>query len=231
MRHSRLCICPNGHFHPKGPRLPLLPLAPLRVSLSRLILPRRRRLNETGIHHRPLLKPQPLPLQMTVDLRKQSLPQLVLLQQMAEVQDRGLVRQRLRQPQAHQPSHRLHLVEQVLHSGITQVVEQLHAVDPQHGRQLTGPAPPARLGIEGSEAGLQLFPGNQTFHPLQKDLPAGLALPAFVFQVCKGWLPHGSSFPPHLGLLPCVTVLQSADLFRGFLCPVGRHRGCDTGGA
>ena len=79
---------------------------------------------------------------MTVDLFEQTSPQLVLFQQMTEVQDRRLVRQRARQSQTYEPSHRLDLVEHVLHTRVTQVVEQLHAVYPQHRRQLIRPAGP-----------------------------------------------------------------------------------------
>ena len=39
-----------------------------------------------------IVKPQSLGLQVTVDLLKQTLTQLVLFQQMTEVQDRRLVR-------------------------------------------------------------------------------------------------------------------------------------------
>ena len=60
---------------------------------------------------------------MTVDLLEQTLSQLVLFQQMAEVQNRRLVRERARQPQPYEPPHRLDLIEHVFHT--PEVVEQL----------------------------------------------------------------------------------------------------------
>ena len=68
------------------------------------------------------------------------------------LQDRRLVRQRARQPQTYEPSHRLDLVEHVLHARVTEVVEQLHAVYPQHRRQLIGSSTSASLRIERSDA-------------------------------------------------------------------------------
>ena len=78
------------------------------------------RLNDARVHDRPLPKPQSLGLQIAVDLLEQTLPQLMLFQQMAEVQDRRLVRQWARQLQPYEPSHRLDLVEHVLHTRIAQ---------------------------------------------------------------------------------------------------------------
>ena len=107
---------------------------------------------------------------------------------MAEVQDRRLVRERARQPQPYEPSHRLDLVEHVLHTRITKVVEHLHAVNPQHHRQLIGSPAPACPGIERADAFYELFPRDQTVHALKEYLPPGLALLALVFQVGKCWL-------------------------------------------
>ena len=67
---------------------------------------------------------------MRVALLEQPLPRTVPLQQVAEVQNRRLVGQRTRKAQPRKPPHRLHLLEQILHPGVTQVVEQLHAVNP-----------------------------------------------------------------------------------------------------
>ena len=66
---------------------------------------------------------------MGVDLLQQSLAQLVPLQEMAEVQDGGLVRQGFRQVQAHETPDRFGLVEQILHAGVAEVVAELHAVN------------------------------------------------------------------------------------------------------
>ena len=104
-----------------------------------------------------------------IDLLEQTLAQAVLLQQMPEVQDGGLVGQRLRQPQPHETPHRLHLVEKVLHPRVAQVVEQLHAVNTQHHRQRVRAPTAPRLRIERLDPSLQPLPGNQLVHLLEHD--------------------------------------------------------------
>ena len=94
MNYSRLSVRTDVYLHPKVPLIPLLRLTHLWVSTTSTILRRRRCLDEARVHDRPLPKPQSLGLQMTVDLFEQTSPQLVLFQQMTEVQDRRLVRQR-----------------------------------------------------------------------------------------------------------------------------------------
>ena len=129
-------------------------------------------------------------LQVSVDLLKQALPQFVPLEKMAEVQNRGLIGQGIRQPQPGEPPHRFGLVEQVLHPGVTEIVEQLHAVNPQHHQQWVRPAALSGLGVNRADALLQPFPGNQPVHPLQKYFPAGLALLTLIVQVGERWLVH-----------------------------------------
>ncbi len=48
------------------------------------------------------------------------------------------------------------------------VVEEVDAVDSQHGGQRVGMASPPGLGIEGTDAILQALPGNQAIHPLRQ---------------------------------------------------------------
>ena len=152
---------------------------------------------------------------MTVDLLEQTLTQLVLFQQMTEVQDRRLVRQRARQPQTYEPSQRLDLVEHILHTRITKVVEQLHAVYSQHRRKFIRPPAPARLGIERADALFEPFPRDQAVHALEENLPTGLALLAVVFQVRKCWLVHRILHPKHLfDTYGTVLCHNPPDLFR-----------------
>ena len=49
----------------------------------------------------------------------------------------------------------------VFHGRVAQVVAELDYVDPQHHRQVIGPAPPACLGVVRPNALLQPLPGNQ----------------------------------------------------------------------
>ena len=85
---------------------------------------------------------------MRVDGSEQPRAQIMLLQQVPEVQDRRLIRQRIRQSQSHKPTHGLRLVEQILHPRITQVIEQLHAMNPQHHAQRVRLPTAAGLRIE-----------------------------------------------------------------------------------
>ena len=153
---------------------------------------------------------------MGVDLLQQSLAQLVPLQEMAEVQDGGLVRQGFRQVQAHEAPDRFGLIEQVLHAGVAEIVEQLHAVNPQHHRQRVGTPALASLGINRTDTLLQFLPRNQAIHPLQEQLAAGLAFFALVFQVSKSRLVHQFSLrkPP---AVPAILCHNLPDLFRDSL--------------
>ncbi len=86
-------------------------------------------------------------------------------------------------------------------------------------------APPS-LGIEGIDAAFQLLPGNQPVHPLQEQLPSGLALLPLIFQVGKEpalvKTGVGCSIPIHLSTgVACLPLLchNQPDLFRGSLIP------------
>ena len=157
-----------------------------------------------GVHDASLPQFQSLGLQVGVDLRQKALPQAVLLQQMTEVEDGGLVGQGARELQPREPPHWLGLVEQVLHAWVAEIVEELDAVDSQHDGQRIGMASPSRLGVEETESVLQQLPWNQAVHTLQEKFqekfPAGLALLALVFQIGKGWLVHTTSFPVSIRL-------------------------------
>ena len=118
----------------------------------------------------PVLQPLPERGQVRVDLLQQRLAQTVLLQQVAEVQDRRLVGQRSRQPQPDEAPHRLHLVEQVLHAGVAQVVEQLHAVHAQHHRERVWPPTATGLRIERLDARRQQAPTGSA-RPSSRGIP------------------------------------------------------------
>ncbi len=136
-----------------------------------------------------------LGLQVGVDLRQETLPQSVFLQEMTEIQDGGLVGQGTRELQPCEPPHRVRLVDQVLHAWVAQIVEELDTVDSQHDGQRVGMSSLSCVGVEGADALLEQLPGNQVVHPLKEQLPASLALLALVFQVGKGRLLHLPSLP------------------------------------
>ncbi len=84
---------------PKAPLLALPGLMHLRVACTGLVLGRGRRGNDAGVDNRAGLQPQSLSGEMRVDRLQQRLAQLMPLQQVAEVQDRRLVRDRPTQVQ------------------------------------------------------------------------------------------------------------------------------------
>ena len=87
--------------------------------------------------------------------------------------------------------HGFNFVEGVLDGWVAEIVEQLHAVDSQHGLQRI--RWPARLALRiiTSYLLLQLLPRNQLVHPLQKYLAAGFALLGLVLGFGEGDLIHG----------------------------------------
>ena len=55
-----------------------------------------------------------------------------------------------------------------MHTGVAEVVEALHAMNPQHNCLRVGSAAPSELGIEGPDGRLQTLPGNPLVHPLEE---------------------------------------------------------------
>ncbi len=179
------------------PLVPFLRLVHLRVPGPSPVLGGRRRLDDTGIHDGPFPEPQSLGLQMGVDFLEQPMPQAVLLQKMADVENRGLAGYRFRLPQPHGPPDRFGLVEQILHARTAEVVEQLHTVNPQHHRHRVGPAPSAGLGIAEptpEKAGAGCGPpavATESAHPCAPETTrGGSALLALEFQVGGRRLVH-----------------------------------------
>ena len=82
--------------------------------------------------------------------------------------------------------HRFNLVQSVFHGEITQVIEQLHAMHSQHGRQRIRRLSVLALGVITGYLLLQLLPGNQLIHSFQKDLATGLAFLALVLSSGEG---------------------------------------------
>lgn len=175
------------NLHPEVSLLAFPSLVHLRVTLSFLVLDRTGRINDAGIDNRGIKEHQHLLVQVAIDLLEDLIAQLVALQKVAQVQDDGLVRQRIRQLQAREQSHGLDLIQGIFHSRIGQVVEQLHAVDPQHRLQRIRRMASITLWITLIE---QHGPRDQGGHPLQELLAPHLALLVLIFQIGKAQLVH-----------------------------------------
>ena len=122
---------------------------------------------------------------MLGDLGQQPLPQLVPFQQVPEVDDGGLIGPRVPRGQPHESLHRRAVIERVFHRRVAEVVEQLHAVNPQQqGQRIRGP--PARAGgLDRADARFEPRPRQQRIHALEKALPPRLARLAVILHVGK----------------------------------------------
>ena len=113
---------------------------------------------------------------MLGDLHQQPLAQVVSFQQVPEVEDRRLIGPRVPRRQPHEPLHRHAVVQRVFHRRVAEVVEQLHAVNPQQQGQRVGRSPTRAGGVDRAEARFEPRPGQQRVHAPQKALPPRLAL-------------------------------------------------------
>ena len=166
-------------FHAEVPLVPLLGLVHLRIPLPLLVLGGAGSCDQGGIDDRSLLHGHAVGLEVSLHRLKDLLPEIVPLQQVAESEDRGFIRDPLAdQGDACKPTHRRHLDQRILHRRVAEVVPLLHQVDSQHGLQRVGrtAAFGASLGVTGLDQGDQRPPRHNSLHLSQKSLPLG-ALP------------------------------------------------------
>jgi len=182
----------NVHLHAKVILIALLGLVHLRVTLAAFVLSGAWGRNDRRIHNAALAQHQTVLLQVFVHFFEQHLAEAMALQEMTELENGGFVRQAV-QFQASEVPHGFDLVQSVFHGRIAEVVEQLHTVDSQHGRQRIWWPAGLALGIITSYLLLQLLPRNQLVHPFQKDLAAGLTLLGLVLGFGEGDLIHGGN--------------------------------------
>lgn len=189
---SERVINADVHLHAEIPLIALPGLVHLWIPLTTFVLGGTRCRNNAGIHNAAFAQHQAVLFQVLVHFFEQHLAESVALKEMAELENGGFVRQAV-QLQTSEVPHGFDLVKGVFHGWVAEVIEQLHAVDSQHGRQrIRWPAGLA-LGIISGYLLLQLLPRNQLVHPLQKDLAAGLALLGLVLSFGEGNLIHGGN--------------------------------------
>ena len=180
------------HLHAKVILFSFSGLVHFRIALAALILGGAWGRNDRGIHNAAFTQHQTIFLQVLVHLFEQHLAKAMAFQEMTELENGGFVRQAV-QLQAGELAHGFDLIQCVFHGRITEVIEQLHAVDSQHGRQrIRWPASLA-LGVISGYLLLQLLPRNQLVHPFQKNLAAGFALLVLVLGFGEGDLIHGGN--------------------------------------
>lgn len=178
------------HLYAKVPLVALAGLMHLGIASVLTVLGRARRVDEGGIDKGAFLEHQTGISQMAVDRIEDDLAQPAALQKVTKVEDRGLVGNTLGQTQPGKPAHRFNFIQRVFHRRIAQIVEQLQAMNAKHRRQRVWRPTGTSLVIMLAELLLQLLPGNQRIHLLQKHLATGLALLGGVFGLGKGQLRH-----------------------------------------
>ena len=127
------------------------------------------------------------------DSREDCLRKVVPLEQMAEVEDRRLVRDRVAAEfQAGERAHRMNVVERFLRTRIGQSIPLLQAVDAQHdGKRKREPASLwTALGIMRLDHGLELRPRHDCRHLRKERLTLSALLLGRVIQRREAQLVH-----------------------------------------
>ena len=128
---------------------------------------------------------------MLVHAIEQQLAEVMALQQVAEVEDRGFVGHRLAaEVDADEPAHRQRVIERLFRRGVGQVEPVLQQVQPQHPLQADRWPAVASSWVERFNDRAHLTPGNDLVH-LSQELRAASLLAVFV-EACarQGELPH-----------------------------------------
>jgi hypothetical protein len=188
-------LCPHVHLHPEMPGVALLGLAHLGVAGLFGILSGGRGLDDGRVHDRAPAQHQPALSEQRSDLGEHRLGQPVLLEQVPEVQNRGLIGcPVVGQIQPRERAHRGRVVERLFHRRIRQVEPLLHEVDPQH--PLQGHHRPAALTLRvvRLHQRAQLRPRHHPLHFDQELLAPCRLLLVRKGQRCKRHLLHSN--PP-----------------------------------
>ena len=171
--HHASPVGAHVQLHAEVPVLALPGLVHLRIALGFLVLGRAWRCDDRRIDDRARSEQQPSPLEQTANLGEDRLGQPVLLQQMPEAQDRGLVRDRvLGELDAGEAAHRLDVVERVFSLRIRQVEPLLHEVHPQHPLKPQRRPALACLRVVRFNERAQPCPRHHRIHLRKKSLSA-----------------------------------------------------------
>ena len=190
----------NVGLHPEVILIVLLGLMHLGVPRACGVLGGTGRLNDRGIHDRALAHHHALVLKQQVDRFKRIGGDVVLLQQVAKVQDRRLVRDAATgERQLGKIADRSAVAQRLFHGRVRQVEPLLHEVDAQHHFQRVRPAAIARLRIVGLDQISEDLPGDSSFHLGQELLAArhfalGVELGVGKAQLAHRGLPDWVSF-------------------------------------
>ncbi len=170
-------VCAHVHLHAEVPLVALARLLHLGVALPIGVLGRARRGDDGGIHDGARAQLEPTLLQDAADHGEDGLPQVVALQQVAELADGGGIRHRLAaQVDANESTQCRRVVQRLLARGVGQIEPVLQQVDAQHALQAHGRAAVAGLRVMRLDQRHQPIPRHDRLHLGQKCVAArGLA--------------------------------------------------------
>jgi len=173
MNLSALAIAADVCLHAKLPLIAFARLMHLRIARLGMIFRGTRRTDNTGIDDGAAGDTRSHFLQVLANRLKQSVAQMMALQQMAKLKDRTLVRHRL--PAQIDPSEATHgpgFVQHFLCPRVRQVEPVLKKIDAQHPLQSDRWAAITGFGITGHNHCAKLVPRNHLVHLRQKLLAA-----------------------------------------------------------
>jgi hypothetical protein len=156
------------------PLVALLGLMHLGVSRLVGVLRRAGCADQRGIHDGARPQRKAAALQHPTDFGKQLLAQIVLLQQVAKLQHRGLVGHALEpQVDAHEATQAGDVVQRFFHGVVGQVEPVLQQVNAQHAFQTERRASIASLRVVRLDHRAQRCPRNDGIHRIEKVLALG----------------------------------------------------------
>ena len=163
---------------PEG-TLPLLGLVDLRITLILFVLGGNGCRVQRGIHDRSLSHCHPTCAEEGFDHLIDLLTQIMLLQQLPQAKDRGLIRDPISDhADPSETRHDVHLVQAILHRWIIEELPLLQQADPQHPGQRVwrGPILLAGPGIVRLDQIDQGVTGHDQLHLRQELLALALLL-------------------------------------------------------
>ncbi len=168
----RTTVDTDVRLHPEEPLVALLGRAHVRVALLLLVLGGTRGADDAGVNDSPKEDLQAIFLEILVHQVEELVAQVVLLHQVAELADGGLIRHGLpAEIDADELAQRTGVVEGLFGSRIRQVEPVLDEVDAQHALGAdVAPAGTLRIGVERFDDFSQFPPGNSALHFLKELL-------------------------------------------------------------
>ncbi len=164
-------------LHPEVPLIALLGLVHLRIPLASLVLGGAGRRDQGGVNDRALAHRHAPSSQERPYGVKDLLTKPMLLQQVAEGENRGLIGDPTGdQLDPGKAAHGGHLDQCLFHRRVAEGIPLLQQMDPQHRAQWIGrPAAfLARFGVVGFDQIDECLPGQYRLHLREKLLPFGL---------------------------------------------------------